>query len=111
MVLCYTEKHMHKNRLQSFAVRTHNKPPVYKVESEGDSHMPKFRCTVEVGGQWFSSGNFNRKKEAEQDAARVAYEILVTVGEGDIKEMFELIDQVHLLTLLTVLVVHHLFTS
>lgn len=85
---------MHKNRLQSFADRVYKKPPVYKVESEGESHQLKFRCTVEVGGQQFSStGSFDRKKEAEQDAARVAYEIVSAIGEGDIKEAFELIDQ------------------
>jgi dsRNA-specific ribonuclease len=103
---------MHKNRLQSFAERTYKKPPVYKVESEGASHQPKFRCTVEVGGQQFSSaGSFDRKKEAEQDAARIAYEILSAVGEDDIKEAFGLIDQVFLFTLLPVLVIQHLFTS
>ena len=77
----------------------YKKPPIYKVESEGEPHQPKFRCKVEVGGQQFSSaGSFDRKKEAEQDAARVAYEILAAVGEDDIKEAVELIDQVHLLT-------------
>ncbi|ONM04859.1 Double-stranded RNA-binding protein 1 [Zea mays] len=80
------------------------------VESEGQSHQPKFTCTVEVGDQQFSStGSFSRKKEAEQDAARVAYEILTTVSESDVKEAFELIDQVRLLTLLLDLVIHHLF--
>lgn len=103
---------MHKNHLQSFAARTYKKLPTYKVEFEGGSHQLKFRCTVEVGGQQFSSaGSFDRKKEAEQDAARIAYEILTAVGEDDIKEAFELIDQVHLLTLLLDLVIHHLFTS
>ncbi|XP_020402243.1 double-stranded RNA-binding protein 4-like isoform X3 [Zea mays] len=80
--------------LQSFAERTYKKTPIYKVESEGQSHQPKFTCTVEVGDQQFSStGSFSRKKEAEQDAARVAYEILTTVSESDVKEAFELIDQ------------------
>ncbi|WVZ93160.1 hypothetical protein U9M48_039164 [Paspalum notatum var. saurae] len=88
------EKNMHKNRLQSYAARTHKMLPVYSVECEGEYHQPKFRCTVEVGGQQFSStGSFSRKKEAEQDAARVAYEILVTVGENDVKEMLGMIDQ------------------
>uniref|UniRef100_A0A804LWY5 DRBM domain-containing protein n=1 Tax=Zea mays TaxID=4577 RepID=A0A804LWY5_MAIZE len=88
------DKYMHKNRLQSFAERTYKKTPIYKVESEGQSHQPKFTCTVEVGDQQFSStGSFSRKKEAEQDAARVAYEILTTVSESDVKEAFELIDQ------------------
>ncbi|RCV30823.1 hypothetical protein SEVIR_6G137900v4 [Setaria viridis] len=89
------EKYMHKNRLQEFAVRTQKKLPIYNVEREGEYHHPKFRCTVEVGGQKFSStGSFSRKKEAEQDAARVAYEILAPIEEGDVnKEVFGLIDQ------------------
>ena len=103
---------MHKNRLQSFAERTYKKQPIYNVEFEGESHQPKFRCTVEVGGKQLSSaGSFDRKKVAEQDAARVAYEILAAVGEDDIKEAFGLIDQVHLLNLVPVLVIQHIFTS
>ncbi|ONM04861.1 Double-stranded RNA-binding protein 1 [Zea mays] len=55
---------------------------------------PPSAIPVEVGDQQFSStGSFSRKKEAEQDAARVAYEILTTVSESDVKEAFELIDQ------------------
>nr|CAB3480834.1 unnamed protein product [Digitaria exilis] len=88
------DKYMQKNRLQSFAERTHKKLPIYKTELEGEYHSPKFRCTVEVGGQQFSSsGSFNRKKDAEQDAARLAYETLATIGEGDVKEAFGLIEQ------------------
>ncbi|CAL4998409.1 unnamed protein product [Urochloa decumbens] len=88
------EKYMHKNRLQEFCMQTHKELPIYKVELEGDCHHPKFRCTVEVGGQQFSStGSFSRKKEAEQDAARVAYEILAAVGEDDVKELTGMIDQ------------------
>jgi len=85
---------MHKNRLQEFCVQTHKKLPIYKVELEGEYHQPKYKCTVEVDGKQFSStGTFSRKKEAEQDAARLAYEILSTIGEGDIKEVFGLLDQ------------------
>ncbi|KAG2564404.1 hypothetical protein PVAP13_7NG093241 [Panicum virgatum] len=92
--LCCTEKYMHKNRLQEFCVQTHKKLPIYKVELEGEYHQPKYKCTVEVDGKQFSStGTFSRKKEAEQDAARLAYEILATIGEGDIKEVFGLLDQ------------------
>jgi hypothetical protein len=63
------------------------------------------------GKQFSSTGSFSRKKEAEQDAARVAYEILATIGEGDVKEVFGLINQVYLLKLLPVVIVYHLFTS
>ncbi|GJN03378.1 hypothetical protein PR202_ga20815 [Eleusine coracana subsp. coracana] len=88
-------QHMHKNRLQEFSQKTHKKLPIYKIENEGEDHLPKFKCTVEVGGQIFSSTqSFRRRKEAEQDAARVAYETLVTRDNGDVKEVFELIDRV-----------------
>jgi len=110
--LCCTEKYMHKNRLQEFCAQTHKKLPIYKVELEGEYHQPKYKCTVEVDGKQFSStGTFSRKKEAEQDAARLAYEILATIGEGDIKGVFGLLDQVYLLKLLPVVIVYHLFTS
>ena len=103
---------MHKNRLQEFCAQTHKKLPIYKVELEGEYHQPKYKCTVEVDGKQFSStGTFSRKKEAEQDAARVAYEILAAIGEGDVKEVYGLIDQVYLLKLLPVVIVYHLFTS
>jgi hypothetical protein len=99
---------MHKNRLQEFAVRTQKKLPMYNVELEGEHHHPKFRCIVEVGGQQFSStGSFSRKKEAEQDAARVAYEILApTEEEGDVKDVFGLIDQVSSLFIPVILYTH-----
>jgi dsRNA-specific ribonuclease len=86
---------MHKNRLQEFAQQMHEKLPIYTIESEGEVHLPKFKCTVEVCGQLFSSTqSFSRRKEAEQDAARVAYEALATKDKGDVKDVFELIDQV-----------------
>ncbi|PVH36831.1 hypothetical protein PAHAL_6G179500 [Panicum hallii] len=85
---------MHKNRLQEFCVQTYKNLPIYKVEFEGEYHQPKYKCTVEVDGKQFSStSSFSRKKEAEQDAARVAYEILATIGESDVKEVFGLINQ------------------
>jgi hypothetical protein len=103
---------MHKNHLQEFCVQTYKNLPIYKVEIEGEYHQPKYKCTVKVDGKQFSStGSFSRKKEAEQDAARVAYEILATIGEGDVKEVFGLINQVYLLKLLPVVIVYHLFTS
>ncbi|TVU06307.1 hypothetical protein EJB05_49514 [Eragrostis curvula] len=88
------EQHMHKNRLQQFAQRTYQKLPIYNVECEGEYHLLKFKCTVEVGGQLFSSTqSFSRRKEAEQDAARVAYETLVTTDVATVGEALELIDQ------------------
>ncbi|KAL6662026.1 hypothetical protein ACP70R_001410 [Stipagrostis hirtigluma subsp. patula] len=88
------EQYMYKNRLQQIAQRAHKKLPVYDIEMEGELHQPKFRCTVEVDGERFSSTrSYGRRKEAEQDAARVAYDTLVKRGKGDAKEVFELIDQ------------------
>lgn len=94
-IFWYTAQGIHKSRLQEFCQRTHKKLPVYKIEIEGAPHLPKFKCTVEVDGQKFSSTqSFSRRKEAEHDAARVACDTLLTRDKGDVKELFELIDQV-----------------
>ncbi|KAL6900638.1 hypothetical protein ACP4OV_005314 [Aristida adscensionis] len=88
------EQYLYKNRLQEIAQRTRQKLPIYNVEVEGENHQPKFKCTVEVGGERFSSSrSYGRRKEAEQDAAKIAYDILVKRGEVDAKEVFQLLDQ------------------
>ena len=74
--------------------------PHYSTESKGDPHRYEFRSTVEVGGKLFQSHQWHsRRKDAEQDAARVAYESLVTVDDDptdadDNTNVLGLIDQV-----------------
>ncbi|XP_003572154.1 double-stranded RNA-binding protein 4 [Brachypodium distachyon] len=91
------DKCNYKNRLQELAQRAHQKLPVYLTEKKGDHHQPEFRSTVEVWGDQFSSARTHgRIKDAEQDAARVAYEILVAKimdADADVTDILGLIDQ------------------
>lgn len=86
----------YKNHLQEWAQRNNQKLPAYDTESKGDRHRLEFRSTVEVGGERFQSARtHSRRKDAEQDAARVAYEILVTktIDDDDHTDVLGLIDQ------------------
>ncbi|KAK1608013.1 hypothetical protein QYE76_031686 [Lolium multiflorum] len=76
------EKCNYKNRLQEWTQRNYQKLPVYLTQSKGDPHQLVFRSTVEVGGKTFPSDrNHSRLKDAEQDAAKVACENLVTIDD------------------------------
>uniref|UniRef100_A0ACD5X2E6 Uncharacterized protein n=1 Tax=Avena sativa TaxID=4498 RepID=A0ACD5X2E6_AVESA len=84
----------YKNRLQEWAQQNNQKFPVYHTESKGELHQREFRSTVEVGGERFPSNHsHSRLKDAEQDAARMAYENLVTKRTDDQKDLLGLIDQ------------------
>ncbi|XP_054797954.1 double-stranded RNA-binding protein 2-like [Prosopis cineraria] len=70
---------MHKNRLQEYAQRSNIPLPIYQTINEGVVHAPKFRSTVWVDGKHYTSENvFSARKAAEQDAAKLAYEHIVT---------------------------------
>jgi len=76
---------MYKNRLQEFTSRSGIANPVYQTVNEGQPHMPKFRSTVWVAGISYSSqSTFPQKKAAEQEASRIALEIIIqkTRDEG-----------------------------
>ena len=100
-VLCYADKCTnYKNHLQAWTQRNNQNLPAYYTESKRDHHRLEFRSTVMVGGERFQSArNHSRRKDAEQDAARVAYEILVTktVNDDDHTDALGLIDQVFFL--------------
>uniref|UniRef100_A0ACD6A048 Uncharacterized protein n=1 Tax=Avena sativa TaxID=4498 RepID=A0ACD6A048_AVESA len=84
-----------KNRLQEWTQQNNQKFPVYDTELKGELHQPEFRSTVKVAGERFPSDHsHSRLKDAEQDAARVAYENLVTKRTNDDqKDLLGLIDQ------------------
>ncbi len=65
-----------KTRLQELAVRAGYASPVYVVESSGPDHSRRFSATVEIGGSASGMGNGRSKKQAEQSAARSAWEVL-----------------------------------
>ncbi|RZC51967.1 hypothetical protein C5167_020393 [Papaver somniferum] len=66
---------MYKSRLNEFTQQTGIPVPVYESVNEGLQHLPKFRCTVHVDGVAYRSVNtFRNRKDAEQDASKLALE-------------------------------------
>jgi ribonuclease-3 len=47
---------------------------VYALTESGPDHHKRFHATVAVGGERLGAGTGTSKKEAEQKAARAAYE-------------------------------------
>lgn len=73
--ICLGLQEQYKNRLQEYAQRSAIHLPLYKTVNEASLHAPKFRSTVEVDGQIFTSRNtFLKRKIAEQDVSKLALE-------------------------------------
>ncbi len=66
----------HKSRLQERAVRDGEGTPRYVVEGSGPDHDRAYVATVFLGGTMRGSGEGRSKKDAEQEAARAAWEEL-----------------------------------
>lgn len=64
----------YKTRLQEVAAHEGFTPPVYALTESGPDHHKRFHATVAVGGERLGAGTGTSKKEAEQKAARAAYE-------------------------------------
>ena len=64
----------YKTRLQEVAAHDGFTPPVYALTESGPDHHKRFHATVAVGGERLGAGTGTSKKEAEQQAARAAYE-------------------------------------
>ena len=71
----------YKTRLQEVAAHDGHAPPVYELSESGPDHHKRFHATVAVGGQVMGTGTGTSKKEAEQKAARAAYETR-SAGDG-----------------------------
>jgi ribonuclease-3 len=65
--------------------------PEYRIASRGPDHAKEFTATVYLAGERWGQGRGHSKKEAEQQAAREAFERLrsgerperdVVAGEG-----------------------------
>ncbi|MCO5608633.1 hypothetical protein L7F22_062846 [Adiantum nelumboides] len=67
------ETGMCKNLLQETAQRAGVSLPVYFTSKEVEGHIPIFSCTVEVGGRIFAGEPAKSKKQAEKNAAMVAW--------------------------------------
>ncbi|KAM0927520.1 hypothetical protein ACQ4PT_002932 [Festuca glaucescens] len=85
----------YKNLLQEWAHKNNKQLPLYHPELEGQVHQPQFRSTMEVGGERFrSQHSHSRRKDAEKDAARVAYlDLAVKIIDDDDTDLLGLIEQ------------------
>ena len=68
----------YKTRLQEMVARRFEQLPVYKVSGKGPDHAKTFSADVFVVGVHRGTGGGRSKKQAEQAAARQAWEILST---------------------------------
>ena len=66
-----------KTRLQELLARRIDAAPVYVLAEEGPDHGKRFFATVRVNGQALGRGEGSSKKQAEQQAARSAWNALV----------------------------------
>ncbi|XP_048135653.1 double-stranded RNA-binding protein 4-like [Rhodamnia argentea] len=74
---CVPEHVMYKNRLQEYTQKTMVHSPIYNTINEGSQHAPRYRSTVFVDGKSFTCPNtFPQKKEAEQNVAQIALDLL-----------------------------------
>jgi ribonuclease-3 len=72
----------YKTRLQELAARRFEQLPRYEVVDDGPDHAKRFFATVSVGGAARGRGEGRSKKQAEQGAARRAWEALNAVPDG-----------------------------
>jgi ribonuclease-3 len=68
----------HKSRLQEKAVRDGEGTPRYVVVGSGPDHDRVYMAEVFVGGTRWGTGEGRSKKDAEQEAARAAWEGLTS---------------------------------
>jgi ribonuclease III len=66
----------YKTSLQELTAATAALLPVYALTEEGPDHEKRFSADVMVGGEMLGHGRGRSKKEAEQRAAREAYQVL-----------------------------------
>lgn len=63
----------YKTILQELASQELRSMPEYRLEERGPDHEKEFTATVYLAGEAFGIGTGRSKKEAEQQAARLAY--------------------------------------
>jgi ribonuclease-3 len=72
----------YKSLLQELAARRFDRLPRYQVRDEGPDHAKRFYAVVLVGGEARGEGEGRSKKQAEQAAARAAWQDL-TLEPGE----------------------------
>lgn len=78
----------YKTGLQELAARDLGGVPTYRVEDRGPDHAKEFTATVYLGARPYGTGHGRSKKEAEQEAARIAQQRLLE-GDGEAAERLE----------------------
>jgi ribonuclease-3 len=76
-------RHDFKTRLQELAARMLADPPRYDVRGEGPDHAKRFSASVSLGGIVRGQGEGRSKKEAEQEAARQAWQDLTMALDAE----------------------------
>lgn len=71
----------YKTRLQELCAQRFDKLPSYTVRDHGPDHAKLFDAVVQVNGQRWGEGHGRSKKQAEQAAAKQAWEGLRCQGE------------------------------
>lgn len=71
----------YKTRLQELAARNFDQLPRYQVRAEGPDHSKRFFAAVRLDGEIRGEGEGRSKKQAEQAAARAAWEGLDNLEE------------------------------
>jgi ribonuclease-3 len=67
----------YKTRLQELSAQRFAEVPRYEVTAEGPDHAKRFFARVRIAGKERGRGDGRSKKQAEQEAARAAWEVLV----------------------------------
>jgi ribonuclease-3 len=73
----------YKTRLQELCARKFDRLPVYVISDEGPDHAKEFYAVVHVQGRAAGDGQGRSKKQAEQAAAKSAWEALNEDGDTD----------------------------
>jgi ribonuclease III len=71
-----------KTQLQELIVKIQGELPTYRLASSGPEHDKRFMAHVYKGDQLLGAGRGRSKKEAEQEAAREALDIVADLAHG-----------------------------
>ncbi|MGH8922594.1 MAG: ribonuclease III [Actinomycetes bacterium] len=74
----------YKTRLQELCARAFEELPTYTVGERGPDHAKEFEATVEIAGRRRGQGWGRSKKQAEQAAARMAWEVVSAELDGSV---------------------------
>ncbi len=75
--------HDFKTRLQELAARRYEQLPRYQVRAEGPDHSKRFFATVRIESEVLGHGEGRSKKQAEQAAARMAWDQVHDIALAD----------------------------